>query len=97
MNDMMNNGCHLRSLNVTFEERADGLLNNGVNAGLLVLIDLVQADIVFAVAGIAKLRHTERRLFKPIANRVWKASDIQLAVRRGLLQSLKCRRGSWWW
>jgi hypothetical protein len=48
---------HLRGVDVAFEQDADGLLDNGVNTSLGVLIDLVQTNVVLAVAGVAKLRH----------------------------------------
>lgn len=50
---------HVRSLNVAFEEGANGLLDDGVDARLLVLIYLVQADVVLAVLGVAERRHAE--------------------------------------
>jgi len=46
-----------RGLNVSFKQDADSHLNNGLDASLLVLLDLVEADIVLSIAGIAKLRH----------------------------------------
>jgi hypothetical protein len=48
---------HLRSLNVALEEGADGLLDDGVYARLFVLVNLVQANVVLAVLGVAELRH----------------------------------------
>lgn len=35
------------------------MLDNGVNTRLGILINLVEADIVLAVAGVGKLRHCE--------------------------------------
>lgn len=49
----------LRLLNVSLEQDAHCLLDNCVDAGLGVLVDLVQADIILAVAGVAKLRHCD--------------------------------------
>lgn len=54
----------VRSLNVSLQEGADGLLDNGVNASLLVLVDLVEADVVLAVACVAELRHGWRKAGK---------------------------------
>lgn len=48
---------NLRGFNISLEQDADCLLNNGVDAGLGVLINLVQTDVVLAVAGVAELRH----------------------------------------
>jgi hypothetical protein len=48
-------------VNVTLEQDADRLLDDGVNAGLGVLVDLVEADIVLAVAGVAELGHGGER------------------------------------
>ena len=50
---------HLRGLNVALEQDADGLLDNSVNASLGVLVDLVQTNVILAVAGVAKLRHDD--------------------------------------
>ena len=36
------------------------MLNDGVDTGVGVLVDLVETDIVLAVAGVTKLRHCER-------------------------------------
>jgi hypothetical protein len=47
----------LRSLNVSLEKDADCLLDNGVDSGLGILINLVEADIVLAIAGVGELRH----------------------------------------
>jgi hypothetical protein len=47
----------LRSFNVSLEKDADCLLDNGVDSGLGILINLVEADIVLAVACVGELRH----------------------------------------
>lgn len=52
-------GGSSRDLNVTFEKNADSLLDDGVNACLGVLVDLVQTDIVLTVSRVAKLRHCD--------------------------------------
>ena len=48
-----------RGLDIALEESADGLLNDGVDTSLLVLIYLVQTDIVLAVLCVAELRHCD--------------------------------------
>lgn len=50
-------GGILRSLDLTLEEAADGHLGDGLDAGFLVPVDLVDADIVLAVAGRGDGRH----------------------------------------
>jgi len=50
-------GFGVRCVDVSLEEDADCLLDDGVDARPGVLIDLVQADIVLAVAGVRELRH----------------------------------------
>lgn len=52
----------LRGFNVTFEERTDCLLNDGVDTSLFVLVYLVQTDIVLAILGVAELRHAEEEV-----------------------------------
>ena len=49
----------LRGVNVSLEERAYCLLDDGVDARLLVLIYFVQADVVLSVAGVAEFRHAD--------------------------------------
>jgi hypothetical protein len=51
----------LRSLDISLEQDADRLLDDVMDTSLGVLINLVQADIVLAVAGIRELRHDDRR------------------------------------
>jgi len=50
-------GLGVRGVDVALEEDADSHLHNGLNSSLLVLVDLVQPDVVLAIAGIAELRH----------------------------------------
>jgi hypothetical protein len=51
----------LRSLDISLEQDADRLLDDVMDTSLGVLINLVEADIVLAVAGIRELRHDDRR------------------------------------
>lgn len=41
----------IRCLDLALKEAADGHLGDGLDAGFLVPVDLVNADIVLAVAG----------------------------------------------
>lgn len=50
----------LRGLDVTLQQHADGHLDHGLDTGLGVLVDLVDADIVLAVAGSSNVRHGVR-------------------------------------
>ena len=52
----------LRGLNVTFEQHADGHFNDGLGAGFLVTVDLVETDVVLAIAGVAEFCHCIRVL-----------------------------------
>ena len=45
------NGRDIRGVDVTLQKDADGHLNDRLDAGLLVAVDLVYSDIVLAVAG----------------------------------------------
>jgi len=40
----------------------DGLLDDCLDSGLFVLVDLVQADIVLSVAGVTELSHGELKM-----------------------------------
>ena len=40
-----------RYINVALQQHADGHLNHGLDAGLLIAVHFVYTDIVFAVAG----------------------------------------------
>lgn len=55
-------GCYIRGLDITFQKGPDGHLYDRLDARLLVLVDLVQPNIVLAVAGIAQLRHDCERV-----------------------------------
>lgn len=46
----------VRNVNVALQKAADGHLNHGLEAGLFIAVDLVDTDIVLAVAGSSKLR-----------------------------------------
>lgn len=50
----------LRGLNLALEQTADGHLSDGLDTSLGVFLDLVDADIVLAVAGRSKRRHYVR-------------------------------------
>jgi hypothetical protein len=50
---------YLRCVNVALKKSAYSLLDNGVNASLLILVDLVETDVVLTIACVAKLRHGE--------------------------------------
>jgi hypothetical protein len=47
----------LRGLDVSFKEDPHGHLHNGLSARSSIAVDLVQADVVLAVASVADLRH----------------------------------------
>lgn len=42
--------ANLRRLYLSLEQYADGHLNHGLNAGLLIPLDLVNADVILAIA-----------------------------------------------
>lgn len=47
----------LRGLDITFQQDADGHLNDSLDTGLLITVNLVNADIVLAVAGSSQRAH----------------------------------------
>lgn len=51
----------LRGLDISLKQDANGLLNYCVHTGLGVFINLIETDVVLAVASIAELRHSCER------------------------------------
>jgi len=49
---------NVRSLNVSFQEDADGHFDD-ILCAVRVALHLIQANVVFAVAGISKFRHCD--------------------------------------
>lgn len=47
----------LRGLDITLQQDADGHLNDGLDTGFLIAVNLVNADIVLAVAGSSERAH----------------------------------------
>jgi len=49
----------IRSLNISLKQDPDGLLYDGVDTGFGIFVNLIEPDVVLAIAGVAKLRHVE--------------------------------------
>lgn len=47
----------IRGLNVAFKQDANGHLHHRLSTRLLISVNLVEPDIVFAITSIAELRH----------------------------------------
>lgn len=55
---MKGNAQHgLRGLDITLQQDADGHLDDSLDTGLLITVNLVNADIVLAVAGSSQRVH----------------------------------------
>lgn len=60
---MDNFSGHLRGLDVSFKESTDGHFGDSLDAGFLIAVDFINADVILSITGFSDTSHLDISAF----------------------------------